>query len=170
MQIKFKTLCLHACVGLSVCKWLYAQHIHPCTHTHTLLLAFIRHTTISLCPQGPLSSGAVAGVVLGGLVFLIVLAGIAVCVGVLVYGYRNPTSKIGLFMIEVCTIWCVLHVLSRMLRVLGHAHNFLTTFCTLQHRPKAKSLNEKSSYNVESGKTAIDEKEWAAASMQYCKM
>ena len=32
---------------------------------------------------------------------LIVLAGIAVCVGVLVYGYRNPTSKIGLFMIEV---------------------------------------------------------------------
>ena len=70
-------------------------------HTHTLLLGFIHHTTISLGPQGPLSSGAVAGVVLGGVVFLIVLAGIAVCVGVLVYGYRNPTSKIGLFMIEV---------------------------------------------------------------------
>ena len=30
---------------------------------------------------------------------------------------------------------------------------------SFQHRPKAKSLNEKSSYNVESGKTAIDEKE-----------
>ena len=34
--------------------------------------------------------------------FLIVLAVIAACVCVLVYGYRHPTSKIGLFMIEVC--------------------------------------------------------------------
>ena len=73
------------------------------THMH-LLLGFIHHATISLGPQGPLPSGAVAGVVLGGLVFLIVLAGIALCVGVLVYGYQHPTSKIGLFMIEVCTI------------------------------------------------------------------
>ena len=82
----------------------YTPNTHTHTHTHMhLLLAFIHHTTISLGPQGPpLSSGAIAGVVLGGLVFLIVLAGIAVCVGVLVYGYRHPTSKIGLFMIEVC--------------------------------------------------------------------
>ena len=77
-----------------------------CIHTH-LYLGFICHNTISLCPQGPpssgpLSSGAIAGVVLGGLVFLIVLAVIAVCVCVLVYGYLHPTSKIGLFMIEVC--------------------------------------------------------------------
>ena len=80
--------------------------IHACTYTHmhfSVTWIYPSHYyTISLCPQGPyLSSGAVAGVVLGGLVFLIVLAGIAVCVGVLVYGYRNPTSKIGLFMIEV---------------------------------------------------------------------
>ena len=47
--------------------------------------------------------------------FLIVLAGIAVCVGVLVYGYQHPTSKIGLFMIEVCA--CT--VCTKMLRVLG---------------------------------------------------
>ena len=92
-----------------------------CIHTH-LYLGFICHNTISLCPQGPpssgpLSSGAIAGVVLGGLVFLIVLAVIAVCVCVLVYGYLHPTSKIGLFMIEVCLY--DVYVLSSMLRVLG---------------------------------------------------
>ena len=138
-------------------------------------------------PQGPLSSGAIAGVVLGGLVFLIVLAVIAVCVCVLVYGYRHPTSKIGLFMIEVCLYdVCVcteqyvksvrfanrhatsLVEISTLLVLLGLSSCRLlcvwlwlyeSIFCTLQHRPKAKSLNEKSSYNVESGKTAIDEKE-----------
>ena len=95
-------------------------------HTHTLLLGFIHHTTISLGPQGPLSSGAVAGVVLGGVVFLIVLAGIAVCVGVLVYGYRNPTSKIGLFMIEVrCTV-CTEQGIKSVRYVNWHGHNFST--------------------------------------------
>ena len=82
-------------------------------HTHTFVSwIYLPQYHISLCPQGPpssgplssgpLSSGAIAGVVLGGLVFLIVLAMIAVCVCALVYGYRHPTSKIGLFMIEVC--------------------------------------------------------------------
>ena len=99
--------------GTRLSGYIPDTYMHACTHT--LLLGFIHHTAISLCPQGPLSSGAVAGVVLGGLVFLIVLAGIAVCVGVLVYGYRNPTSKIGLFMIEVCA--CT--VCTKMLRVLG---------------------------------------------------
>ena len=91
-------------------------------HTHTFVSwIYLPQYHISLCPQGPpssgpLSSGAIAGVVLGGLVFLIVLAMIAACVCVLVYGYRHPTSKIGLFMIEVC-LYDVC-VLSSMLRVL----------------------------------------------------
>ena len=78
--------------------------------------------------QGPLSFGAIAGVVLGGLVFLIVLAVIAVCVCVLVYGYRHPTSKIGLFMIEVCLYDVCMCVLSSMLLVLGLQTGMLTTF------------------------------------------
>ena len=102
------------------------------THTHTLI-ACVLSPHISSCPQGPpssgpLSSGAIAGVVLGGLVFLIVLAVIAVCVCVLVYGYRHPTSKIGLFMIEVCLYDVCMCVLSSMLRVLGLQTGMLTTF------------------------------------------
>ena len=61
--------------------------------------------------------------------FLIVLAVIAVCVCVLVYGYRHPTSKIGLFMIEVCLydvcVYTEQHVIS--VRFANrHAHNFST--------------------------------------------
>ena len=33
--------------------------------------------------------------------FLILLVFIAVCVAVVLYGYKRPTSKIGLFIIEV---------------------------------------------------------------------
>lgn len=49
-----------------------------------------------------LSTGGVVGVVVGGLLLVLVLIAFAVCAGVLVYGYRHPTSRIGLFMIEVC--------------------------------------------------------------------
>jgi len=46
------------------------------------------------------------------------------------------------------------------------------TFCTFQHRPKTRYLNKKSaSYNVESGKTVVNEKEWTAAgihSTRWC--
>ena len=55
--------------------------------------------------QGPLSVGGVVGVVLGGLVFLALLVFIAICVGVVLYGYKHPTSKIGLFMIDVCVTY-----------------------------------------------------------------
>ena len=91
------------------------MHAHTCINCYLDLSTTLPYS-ISLGPQGSsLSSGAVAGVVLGGVVFLIVLAGIAVCVGVLVYGYQHPTSKIGLFMIEVCA--CTVY--TKMLRVLG---------------------------------------------------
>ena len=33
--------------------------------------------------------------------FLILLVFIAVCVGLVLYGFKRPTSKIGLFIIEV---------------------------------------------------------------------
>ena len=65
-------------------------------------------------PQGSLPAGAAVGGVLGGLVFLALLVFIAVCVGVVLYGYKHPTSKIGLFMIEVCityTCYVVLYEL-----------------------------------------------------------
>ena len=57
--------------------------------------------------QGPLtlSAGGVVGVVLGGLVLLALLVFIAICVGVVLYGYKHSTSKIGLFMIEVCVTY-----------------------------------------------------------------
>ena len=57
--------------------------------------------------QGPptLSAGGVVGVVLGGLVLLALLVFIAICVGVVLYGYNHSTSKIGLFMIEVCVTY-----------------------------------------------------------------
>ena len=99
-------------------------------HTHTLI-ACVLSPHISSCPQGPLSSGplssgAIAGVVLGGLVFLIVLAVIAVCVCVLVYGYRHPTSKIGLFMIEVCLYDVCVCTEQQLDLQTGNAHNFST--------------------------------------------
>ena len=56
--------------------------------------------------------------------FLIVLAGIAVCVGVLVYGYQHPTSKIGLFMIEVCA--CTEQGVKSVRYINRHGHNFST--------------------------------------------
>ena len=55
--------------------------------------------------QGSLFAGGVVGVVLGGLVLLALLVFIAICVGVVLYGYKHPTSKIGLFMIEVCVTY-----------------------------------------------------------------
>jgi len=59
-------------------------------------------------------------------VFLIVLAMIAVCVCVLVYGYRHPTSKIGLFMIEVCLYECTEQCVKSVRFANRHAHNFST--------------------------------------------
>ena len=43
--------------------------------------------------------------------FLILLVFVAVCVGVVLYGYKRPTSKVGLFIIEVRAI-CTSSVLS----------------------------------------------------------
>ena len=56
-------------------------------------------------PQGSLPAGAAVGGVLAGLVLLVLLVFIAICMGVVLYGYKHPTSKIGLFMIEVCVTY-----------------------------------------------------------------
>ena len=58
-----------------------------------------------------LSTGGIVGVVVGGLLLVLVLIAFAVCAGVLVYGYRHPTSQIGLFMIEVCFFPLVLRLI-----------------------------------------------------------
>jgi hypothetical protein len=62
------------------------------------------------CVCTGLSSGAIVGISVSGvvvLVLVVVLTG--VCIGLLVFGYRNPNSKIGLYMIEVRT--CTYYVL-----------------------------------------------------------
>ena len=72
-------------------------------HPHTYITPYID-------PQGSLPAGTAVGGVLGGLVLLALLVFIAICVGVVLYGYKHPTSKIGLFMIEVCATYtcCIL--------------------------------------------------------------
>ena len=69
------------------------------------------YITPYITPQGSLTAGAAVGGVVGGLVFLILLVFVAVCVGVVLYGYKRPTSKVGLFIIEVRAI-CTSYVLS----------------------------------------------------------
>ena len=61
--------------------------------------------------QGSLPAGAAVGGVLGGLVLLVLLVFIAICVGVVLYGYKHPTSKIGLFMIEVCVTYTCYNII-----------------------------------------------------------
>ena len=109
---------------------IYIRCIHTCTyahswsHPHTYTQHIHAHDM-----QGPLSSGTIAGVVLGGLVFLIVLAVITACVCALVYSYRHPTSKIGLFMIEVClydVCVCTEQYVKSVRFANRHAHNFST--------------------------------------------
>lgn len=70
------------------------------------------------------------------------------------FANRHATS-----LVEISTLLVLLGVSSCRLLCVCDFGYMKASFCTLQHRPKAKSLNEKSSYNVESGKTAIDEKE-----------
>ena len=49
-----------------------------------------------------LSSGAIVGISVSGIVVLVLVITLTgVCIALLVYGYRNPNSKIGLCMIEV---------------------------------------------------------------------
>ncbi len=51
--------------------------------------------------SGGLSGGARGGIVVGILVILVVIVVVMAACAVLVYGYRRPTSRVGLFMIEV---------------------------------------------------------------------
>ncbi len=52
--------------------------------------------------SGGLSGGAQGGIVVVGiLVILVVIVVALTACAVLVYGYRRPTSRVGLFMIEV---------------------------------------------------------------------
>ena len=45
--------------------------------------------------------GSIAGIFIGILVLLTTVILIAVCVGVAIYGYRHPASRVGMYMIEV---------------------------------------------------------------------
>ena len=60
-----------------------------------------------LCYNVGLSSGAIVGISVVGIVVLVLVVTLtSVCIGLLVYGYRNPNSKIGLYMIEVRSPVC----------------------------------------------------------------
>ena len=45
--------------------------------------------------------GSIAGIFIGILVLLTTVILISVCVGVAIYGYRHPASRVGMYMIEV---------------------------------------------------------------------
>lgn len=63
------------------------------THVH-MYLCYNVHTG--------LSSGAIVGISVSGIVVLVLVVMLtSVCIGLLIYGYKNPNSKIGLYMIEV---------------------------------------------------------------------
>ena len=50
-----------------------------------------------------LSTAAVVGISVGlVVVFLLLVLIVIVVLGVLIYGYKNPNSSVGMFMIEVC--------------------------------------------------------------------
>ena len=52
-----------------------------------------------------LSAGAVAGVATASVVIFVLAAVVfGLCIGLLIYGYRNPQSKVGLYMIEVRSV------------------------------------------------------------------
>lgn len=52
-----------------------------------------------------LSTGAIAGIAVGLLIVFVLAASIVVIILViLVYGYKHPTSSVGLFMIEVLDV------------------------------------------------------------------
>lgn len=61
-----------------------------------------------LSSLGGLSFNATVGVSVGLtlLVLVLLVLVVGVCTGILVYGYKHPTSSIGLFMIEVRLIRC----------------------------------------------------------------
>ena len=68
------------------------------THVH-MYLCYNVHTG--------LSSGAIVGISVSGIVVLVLVVMLtSVCIGLLIYGYKNPNSKIGLYMIEVYISQC----------------------------------------------------------------
>ena len=73
--------------------FLIIGHIINYTHVH-MYLCYNVHTG--------LSSGAIVGISVSGIIVLVLVVMLtSVCIGLLVYGYKNPNSKIGLYMIEV---------------------------------------------------------------------
>ena len=46
-------------------------------------------------------AGSIVGICIGILVVVAAIALISVCVGVAIYGYRHPASRVGMYMIEV---------------------------------------------------------------------
>ena len=72
------------------------------------LLCLCTHVAIAyllpfLLPPG-LSSGSIAGIAIAGaVIFVLLVVVFAFVIGLLIYGYKNPQSKVGLYMIEVST-------------------------------------------------------------------
>ena len=51
-----------------------------------------------------LSTGAVIGIAVSVFaVLLLLILVVGLCIGIIMYGYKNPTSPLGLFLIEVRT-------------------------------------------------------------------
>lgn len=78
-------------------------------------------------------------IVLVGLLLVILTT---LVIGVLIFGYKHPTSRVGQAMIKVMKSACITKLI------------FFLPY--IQYRPKARSLNKVSaSYNVESGKAIL---------------
>ena len=84
-----KSSCVH-----SIDCLIFSLLFHPPTHPHT-------HTPTHTGPNTT-SIAVIAGIsVLAVLVAVAIIVLVATVVGILCYGYRRPTSKVGLFLIEV---------------------------------------------------------------------
>ena len=76
----------------------------PFLITNNIIIMQYTHVHMYLCynVHTGLSSGAIVGISVSGIVVLVLVVMLtSVCIGLLIYGYKNPNSKIGLYMIEV---------------------------------------------------------------------
>ena len=71
---------------------------------HNIIIVEYTRVHMYLCcnVHTGLSSGAIVGISVSGIIVLVLVVMLtSVCIGLLIYGYKNPNSKIGLYMIEV---------------------------------------------------------------------
>ena len=94
-------------------------NVHACTVSNIYILYHIFHSatpsiqlthTISLAST-QLGTGPIIAIIVVAIVLIIAIALVAACIVVVWYGYKNPTSSVGLFMIEVGSKHFSMHVI-----------------------------------------------------------